>query len=81
MTLKNGQPVTTQAQWQQRRAEIIEEFDREVLGRVPANAPKITWRIVYTDQEMLGRTPVTVKKLIGRADNSAYPDYQRRISR
>ncbi|MES2473702.1 MAG: acetylxylan esterase, partial [Pseudomonadota bacterium] len=28
----------------------------------------------WTDQEMLGRTPVTVKKLIGRADNSAAPE-------
>lgn len=74
MTLKNGQTVATPAQWQQRRAEIIEEFDREVLGRVPANAPKIIWRVVYTDQEMLGRTPATVKKLIGRADNAAYSD-------
>lgn len=74
MTLKSGQAVTTQAQWQQRRAEIIEDFDREVVGRVPAHAPRIAWRVVYTDQEMQGRTPVTVKKLIGRADNAAYPD-------
>ena len=74
MTLKNGQQVTTTAQWQQRRAQIIEDFDREVLGRVPAAAPKIIWRMVWVDQQMLGRTPVTVKKLIGRADNSDYPD-------
>ena len=74
MTLKNGQAVTTTVAWQRRRAEIIEDFDREVLGRVPANAPKITWRLVWTDQEILGRTPVTVKKLVGRADNSATPE-------
>ena len=29
--------------WKQRRPEIVEEFDREVLGRVPANVPKVTW--------------------------------------
>lgn len=74
MTLKNGQAVTTTAQWQQRRAEIIEDFDREVLGRVPANTLRITWRVVWTDQQVLGRTAVTVTKLIGHADNSAAPE-------
>jgi len=74
MRLKNGQAATTTAQWQQRRAEIMEDFDREVLGRVPANAPRITWRVVWTDQQVLGRTAVTVKKLIGHADNSAAPE-------
>lgn len=74
MALKSGQAVTTTDAWERRRAEIIEDFDREVLGRVPANAPKITWRLVWTDQEMLGRTPVTVKKLVGRADNRAAPE-------
>ena len=36
LTLKNGRKVTTaDAWWKQRRPEIVEEFDREVLGRVP----------------------------------------------
>ncbi|HEY4077765.1 MAG TPA: hypothetical protein VGM26_12625 [Rhizomicrobium sp.] len=74
LTLKNGQKVTTPAQWQERRAEIMEDFDREVLGRVPTNAPKITWKILYTDQEMLGRVPVTVRQIVGHADNATYPD-------
>jgi hypothetical protein len=74
MRLKNGQAATTTAQWQQRRAEIIEDFDREVLGRVPANAPRMTWRVVWTDQQVLGRTAVTVRKMIGHADNSAAPE-------
>src|SRR5207302_5698139 len=33
LTLKNGKKVTTPEMWRQRRAEIIEDFDREVLGR------------------------------------------------
>ena len=33
LTLKNGKKVTTAAMWwNQRRPEIIEDFDREVLG-------------------------------------------------
>jgi len=73
LTLKNGQKVTTPALWQQRRAEIMEDFDREVLGRVPARAPKIAWKVLFTDHEMLGRVPVTVRQIVGRADNKAYP--------
>jgi hypothetical protein len=37
--LKNGRKVTSAAMWSQRRANL-EDFDREVLGRVPKNAPK-----------------------------------------
>jgi hypothetical protein len=74
LTLKNGQKVATPAQWQERRAEIIEDFNREVLGRVPVNAPKISWTVLYTDQEILGRVPVTVRQIVGHADNTAYPD-------
>src|SRR5580704_17455063 len=44
LTLKNGKKVTTAAMWwNQRRPEIVEDFDRELLGRVPKNAPKVTW--------------------------------------
>jgi hypothetical protein len=73
LTLKNGRKISAPAQWQQRRTEIMEDFNREVLGRVPANAPKITWKVLFTDHEMLGRVPVTVRQIVGRADNKAYP--------
>ncbi len=73
LTLKNERKVASPAEWQQRRAEILEDFSREVLGRVPANAPKIAWKILFTDHEMLGRVPVTVRQIVGHADNTAYP--------
>src|SRR5579859_7863093 len=44
LVLKNGQKVTTADMWwNQRRPEIVEDFDREVLGRVPKTIPKVTW--------------------------------------
>src|SRR5689334_12556701 len=44
LTLKNGKKVTKpDVWWKQRRPEIVEDFDREVLGRVPKNVPKVTW--------------------------------------
>jgi hypothetical protein len=73
LTLKSGLKVTSQAQWQQRRAEIIADFDHEVLGRVPVNTAKISWKVLFTDHEMLGRVPVTVRQIVGHADNASYP--------
>src|SRR5688500_14845017 len=41
LTLNNGKPVKNAGEWTRRRKEIIEEFDREVLGRVPQNVPRV----------------------------------------
>jgi hypothetical protein len=74
LLLKNGQRVTTAKEWwTKRRPEIVEDFDREILGRVPANVPKVTWEVVSTTQEKIGDVPVVTKKLVGHVDNSACP--------
>jgi hypothetical protein len=74
LTLKSGRPVATaEAWWKQRRPEIVEDFDREVLGRVPANAPKVTWTVVSTTRGTIGPHAVVGKQLVGRVDNAAYP--------
>jgi hypothetical protein len=74
LTLKNGKKVTTEdIWWKDRRPEIVEDFEREVYGRVPKNVPKVTWRVKVTDREMVGRIPVIAKMLVGHVDNSAYP--------
>jgi lysophospholipase L1-like esterase len=75
LTLKNGQKVTTADMWwKQRRPEIIEDFEREVLGRVPKNAPKITWTVKETASAKVGSQPVNAKLLVGHADNSVFPE-------
>jgi hypothetical protein len=44
LVLKNGKPVkNARTWWNQRRPEIVEDFDREVYGRVPKRTPKIKW--------------------------------------
>jgi hypothetical protein len=74
LTLKNGQKVTTpEMWWQQRRPEILEDFDREVYGRVPANVPKVTWEVTKTTRETNGAVPVLTKELTGQVDNSSCP--------
>ena len=49
MKLANGEPVTTPQQWwQQRHPEIVEAFEREVLGRIPSNVPAVKWEVRKT---------------------------------
>jgi hypothetical protein len=73
LLLRNGKRVTSaKVWWSQRRPEIIEDFDREVYGRVPRNVPKVRWEIVSTTSEKNGAVPIVVKKLVGHADNSSY---------
>jgi hypothetical protein len=74
LTLKNGTTVTSaDVWWKQRRPEIVEDFDREVLGRVPANVPKVTWTVAATNRGTIGPHAVVGKQLVGRVDNSAHP--------
>jgi hypothetical protein len=74
LTLKSGEKVTTpEMWWQKRRPEIVEDFDREVYGRMPANVPKVTWKIMSTVRTNSGDISVITKQLIGHADNSSYP--------
>ncbi|HEX3146827.1 MAG TPA: hypothetical protein VHR66_01925 [Gemmataceae bacterium] len=74
LTLKNGQKVNTAEVWlKQRRAEIVEDFDHEVYGRVPKETPKVKWEVTDTRKEKIGDVPAVTKVLVGHVDNSAYP--------
>ena len=74
LTLKNGKKVTSADMWLKlRRPEIIEDFEREVYGRLPKKIPAVTWTVKITDREFVGRTPVIAKQLVGHVDNSDYP--------
>jgi len=75
LTLKNGQKVTTaELWWKQRRSEIVEDFEREVIGRVPKNVPPVKWTLTTQALDrVVGQIPVNARKVIGHVDNSAYP--------
>ena len=74
LTLKNGKKVRTAKDWwDKRRPEIVEDFDREVYGRVPKVLPKVTWEVTKSGKEMNGDVPVIAKQLTGHVDNSSYP--------
>jgi hypothetical protein len=69
----DGKPVRRARDWPKRRAELIEHFDREVYGRMPANVPGVRWSVTESRAELVGGRPVLFRKLQGRVDNSAYP--------
>ncbi|HTA43462.1 MAG TPA: hypothetical protein VK789_13495 [Bryobacteraceae bacterium] len=75
LTMKNGKKVTSAKMWwNQRRPEIVEDFDREVYGRVPKAVPKVKWEVTNTANEHVGEIPILTKTLVGHVDNSAYPE-------
>ena len=59
--------------WQQRRPEIVEDFEREIIGRVPKNVPKVTWEVTQTENTTVAGLPVIAWQVIGHVDNSAFP--------
>jgi hypothetical protein len=74
LTMKDGRKVTTPAMWWEgRRPEIVEDFEREVYGRVPTPAPAVRWKVAEVLQTSIGGKPVTARRLTGILDNAAYP--------
>ncbi|HMP31783.1 MAG TPA: acetylxylan esterase, partial [Saprospiraceae bacterium] len=74
LTLNNGKKINTKEEWwKTRRPEIVEEFEREIYGKLPKNIPSVKWTVKITDREFVNRTPVIAKEIIGQVDNSSYP--------
>ncbi len=79
--LKNGKKVTTAADWwNKRRPEIVEDFDREVYGRVPAVTPKVNWQVASVTNGKMGDVDIVTKQLVGVVDNSIDPDIEVKIA-
>jgi hypothetical protein len=74
LVMKNGKKVTSAKMWwSERRPEIVEDFDREVYGRMPKNVPKVKWEVVSTTKGKNGDYPIVTKQLVGHVDNSIDP--------
>jgi lysophospholipase L1-like esterase len=74
LKLKDGRVVTSaEMWWKERRPEIVEDFEREVIGRVPSRVPKITWTVTNTVKDKQGPYAVIAKELTGHADNTEFP--------
>lgn len=73
LIFKDGTLVKTAEQWEKRKLEIFEEFDREIYGRVPELTPSVTWEVVSEKDTMNGDYPIITKELLGHVDNSSFP--------
>ena len=74
LTLKNGKKVASaEMWWKQRRPEIVEDFGREVVGRVPKDVPTVTWSTTNSETAIIASHPVIKQQLVGHVDNSSYP--------
>jgi hypothetical protein len=73
MTFKDGKKVKTADQWPKRRAEIVEDFEREVYGRLPRNVPQVKWEVTNTAEGESGGIATVTRALVGHVDNSAFP--------
>jgi hypothetical protein len=74
LALRNGTKVTTAAMWwKQRRPEIVEDFEREVIGRIPRGVPAVRWRVVNLARGTIGGRAVVGKQLVGRVASAAFP--------
>ena len=75
LTFAGGGKVKSASDWwTKRRPELLEMFEHEIYGRIPATAPTVTWTVQTVDHEVLGFTPITATRVIGYVDNSADPD-------
>jgi len=66
LTMANGQKVTTAEQWiKERRPEILKLYQTEVYGRIPENAPKVTWEVTEPATEVR-EGAATMKRVVGK---------------
>jgi hypothetical protein len=74
LILKNGKKVISDKMWwTKRRPEIVEDFDREIYGRMPRNVPSVRWEVKNISKDSNNHIPIITKTLIGHVDNSSYP--------
>lgn len=72
LIFNNGDKVNTKEEWLKRRLEILEDFEREVYGRLPSYIPSVSWEVKSIIDTIIGDYPATVKQLVGLVDNSSY---------
>jgi len=73
MTFKDGTKLRSADQWPKRRGEILDDFEREVYGKIPKSVPKVKWEVASTVEGKSGGIATITKTLVGHVDNSTFP--------
>ena len=81
LVCNDGSIVSTKEDWiTKRRPEIVELFEKEVIGRIPAEVPQVTWRVIDEKEIMAGDIPVIERTLEGIVDNARCPEIEVKIA-
>jgi hypothetical protein len=74
LIMADGRRVTSAAMWwTQRRPELLEIFDREIFGRIPARTPGVSWHVDEAVHGKFGALAVITTSYTGHVDNSRDP--------
>ena len=73
LVTRRGARVTTKRAWTARRTELLEDFSREIYGRVPRAVPRVAWREVRRVSMTVGGHAVLGRELVGQVDNTRAP--------
>ena len=66
LVMASGERVDSAEKWfKDRRPEILKFYQTEIYGRVPANAPRVTWEVTETDTKARDGTAIR-KHVVGR---------------
>jgi hypothetical protein len=66
LLMADGTRVASAAEWfGRRRPEILRFYQEQIYGRIPANAPKVTWEVTETDSNAREGKAI-VKRVVGR---------------
>ena len=81
LVCRDGTAVKTREEWiAKRRPEIVELFEQEVIGRIPAGTPGVTWKVIEEKEITTGEIPIVEKNLEGVVDNSRCPEIEVKIA-
>src|SRR5206468_4272198 len=66
LVMADGDRVTTPQMWRERRRpEILNFYKTEIYGRIPDNAPPVTWEVTETDPAARDGAAI-MKRVVGR---------------
>jgi hypothetical protein len=67
----DGKPVRDAKTWTtRRRAEILQAYESQIYGRIPAKTPRVAWQVVETDGKAREGAAIR-KKIVGALGSSA----------
>lgn len=70
----DGRKVKDAKMWGKvRRPELVDYFEREIYGRIPAQVPAVNWKVVSEEDVDMKGIACTNRVLSGVVDNSSYP--------